>query len=841
MTERENPENMGDKLSTIYKITAAINRADTLEDIYRKAIEGITEVFGVNRASILLFNEDKFMEFKAWKGISDRYRKSVEGHTPWRFGQKNPEPILIEDVASSSELGDYKETILSEGIRAMAFIPITYRSRTIGKFMLYYDKPHKFSREEIITARILAEEIGFAVHQRKLESRLRESGKLLKILFGEAPEGIVLHKEERIVFANDAFAHLLGYGRGVELIGRSVWDFIPEDAELRRRIGDRISMVYRGERVPPLEEKLLRADGGYIFAEVLAAPIVLEGDTFGLVFVRDISERRALIEELQRFKKAVDKSKDMIVITDTEGKIIYVNEAFTQITGYTPQEVLGEKMSILKHGMHSEEFYRLLWDTILSGKEFTTIFTDRKKSGEYFLIYTTITPIKDEKGNIVNFIGIGKDITKERLLEEKLNRAMFYDPITDLPNRSLFIEKLKEALDIVSSKDRYVAVVVMDIDNFSMINDTYGESIGNKILNLVGKRAKDLLRPGDIVSRIGADEFAVALVNVASEDDAILVIKRLIDGFQELFRIGEVEIDISLTMGVAMFPTDAKSAVELMEKADLALTGAKREGLKVKFFHSSLDEDATEFVILTSRLKNAFEREEFYPVYQGIYSYGSDKPIGFEALARWRSEDLGLIPPAKFIPILESTKQMIKFGDWFLPKVREDVEKFIEIYGKDIFVSINLSPLQFEDFSFIRRVSSLFKDLSPNVAFEITENVLARNREKSVRVLEELHGLGFRIHIDDFGTGYSSLEYLKDFPVDGLKIDRSFVMDIMKDEKDLSIVRIIVNLATELNFYTVAEGVETEEQLKLLNALGCDYFQGFYLSKPKAMEELVLS
>ncbi len=828
-----------DKLSAIYRITNSINRADTLEEIYQKAIDGITEVFGISRASILLFNEDKFMEFKAWKGISDEYRKNVEGHTPWKFGQKNPEPIFVENVEKSEELGEHKGVILKEGIRAMAFIPITYKNRTIGKFMLYYDEPHRFTEEEVITARILAEEIGFAVHQRRLENRLRESGELLKVILRDAPEGIALHREKRIIYANDALANILGYKRGIDLIGKPVEDFIPQDSELQRKIQDRIKKVYSGQKVPPLEERLLTADGKFVDVEVMATPIKLGDKLFGLVFVRDISERKKLIEELQKFKKAVDKSKDMIVITDIEGKILYANEAFTEITGYTLEEVYNKKMSILKSGMHSEEFYKLLWETILSGKEFTTIFTDKKKSGEYFLIYTTITPIKDEKGKIVNFIGIGKDITKERMLEEQLNKAMFYDPVTDLPNRSLFIEQLKEAIDIVEGKDRYVAVVVMDIDNFSMINDTYGESVGNKILYLVGKKTRDMLRPGDIVSRIGADEFAVALVNVASEEDVIFVVNRLVEGFGELFSVGDVSINISLTMGVATFPTDAKSAVELMEKADLALTRAKKEELKVKFFHKELDEDATEFVILTSRLRNALEREEFFPVYQGIYPYSSGNPIGFEALARWKSQDLGIISPAKFIPVLENTKQIIRFGEWLFPRIRKDIEHLKERYGEDIFVSINLSPVQFEDPAFINKLSDIFQGVNHNVAFEITENVLAKDRRKAITTLEKLRSMGFRIHIDDFGTGYSSLEYLKDFPVDGLKIDRSFVMDVLKDQKDLSIVKIIINLAKELSFYTVAEGVETKEQLELLHKLGCDYFQGFHLSKPQPIESVV--
>ncbi len=830
---------LGEKLSVIYKITNSINRAATLEEIYQRAIEGITEAFGIERASILLFNEDKFMEFKAWKGISDRYRKNVAGHTPWKFGQKNPEPIFIENVEKSRKLGEHKKVILEEGIRAMAFIPITYKGRTIGKFMLYYDRPHTFSEEEILMARILAEEIGFAVQQKRLESRLRESGEFLKALLGGAPEGIVLHRDNRVVYANDAFAHMLGYRSGTELIGRCIWDFVVKEEHIVEEIKKRVKRVYSGQEVPPLEEKLIKADGSIMYAEILATPVSIEGNIFSLVFARDITERKLLLEELQKFKKAVDKSKDMIVITDADGRIIYANEAFTEITGYTREEAYGKRMSILKSGMHSEEFYKMLWDTILRGEEFTTIFTDRKKSGEYFMIYTTITPIKDEDGNVVNFIGIGKDITKERVLEERLNKAMFYDPITNLPNRNLFIEKLKEALSLAKLKKRFVAVAVVDIDNFSIINDTYGEEVGNKVLYLVGHRIEELLRAGDIVSRVGADEFAIAMADVGEEEDVIYVVNRIMDGFKDLLSVLNISLDVSLTAGIALYPSDADTAMELLEKADLALTRAKRENVKVKFFHKELDEEAVEFVILSGRIKNAFDNKEFYTVYQGIYRYGNDKPVGFEALARWESSDLGYVSPMKFIPILESTKQIIRFGEEIFPLIRRDLEVLKERFGEEVFVSINLSPVQFEDPNLITMLKEIFSGLERNVAFEITENTLARNRRKAIRTLDRLHEEGFRIHIDDFGTGYSSLEYLKDFPVSGLKIDRSFVIDILEDEKDLSIVKIVITLAKELGFYTVAEGVEKKEQVELLNDMGCDYFQGFYLSKPLPLGKLL--
>ncbi len=838
MGETDN-ERLEGKLYAIYRITSSINRAKTLKEVYRKVIEGITEVFGVNRASILLFNEQKHMEFKAWKGISQEYRKNVEGHTPWVFGEKNPEPLFITDVETSSELGKHREVILKEGIRAMAFIPITYRGRAIGKFMLYYDKPHEFSEEEVLTARILADELGFLVHQKKLERRLRESGELLRAVFNEAPEGIVLHRDNRVVYANDAFASMLGYEKGAELIGRSIWDFVVKEERIVEEIKNRVKRVYSGKKVPPLEEKLIKADGSLIYAEILATPVNIENKIFSLVFVRDITKRKILMEELQRFKKAVDKSKDLIVITDVEGRIIYANDALTEITGYTKEEAYGRKVPILDENIYSSETYKLMWDTIRSGKEFTTIITDRKKNGDYFMLYATITPIKDESGKIVNFIGIGKDITKERVLEEKLNKSMFYDPITNLPNRTLFIEKLKEAIELAKLKKRFVAVAVVDIDNFSIINDTYGEEVGNKVLYSVGHRIAELLRPGDIVSRVGADEFAVALADVGDEEDVIYVMNRIMDNFKDLLSVLNISIDVSLTAGVSIYPSDADTATELLEKADLALTKAKSEQVKVKFFHRELDEEALEFVILTGRLKSAFENGEFYPVYQGIHTYGKGQPVGFEALARWKSSDLGEVPPVKFIPILENTKQIIELGEVLFPVIRQDIEKLIAEFGEEVFVSINLSPVQFEDRNLISLLVDIFSDVSGNVAFEITENTIARERRRAARILERLHEIGFRIHIDDFGTGYSSLEYLKDFPVSGLKIDKSFIDDILEDRKDLSIVKVVITLARELGFYTVAEGVEKAEQVELLHELGCTFFQGFYFSKPRSLDALL--
>ncbi len=311
------------------------------------------------------------------------------------------------------------------------------------------------------------------------------------------------------------------------------------------------------------------------------------------------------------------------------------------------------------------------------------------------------------------------------------------------------------------------------------------------------------------------------------------------DNFKDLLSVLNISIDVSLTAGVSIYPSDADTATELLEKADLALTKAKSEQVKVKFFHRELDEEALEFVILTGRLKSAFENGEFYPVYQGIHTYGKGQPVGFETLARWKSSDLGEVPPVKFIPILENTKQIIELGEVLFPVIRQDIEKLISEFGEEVFVSINLSPVQFEDRNLISLLVDIFSDVSGNVAFEITENTIARERRRAARILERLHEIGFRIHIDDFGTGYSSLEYLKDFPVSGLKIDKSFIDDILEDRKDLSIVKVVITLARELGFYTVAEGVEKAEQVELLHELGCTFFQGFYFSKPRSLDALL--
>ena len=561
---------------------------------------------------------------------------------------------------------------------------------------------------------------------------------------------------------------------------------------------------------------------------LLALFVVVAG---GVVFQREFIRRRKAEEAMKRFSQSVEQTADLVVITDREGTIEYVNKAVEGTSGYSAAELIGKSRDIWQSGKHDAKFFKDMQDTVLSGRQCQVMVINRKKNGDLFYLHETITPLRDGEGNITHAVSTGQDITSQKALEERLDYLSHFDALTGMPNRSLFTSMLKQGIMQSRNGDTYMAVLVIDIDRFKSINDVFGFDAGDEMLKVLSERLSSAVNAGDTVGRIGSDEFGVALHGLVRTGDAVPVVKEIMKRISQSIMFKREEIILTPTVGIAIYPTDGKKAETLMKKADFALSKAKAQGRNnYQFYTSDINVKASEVIKMEKSLFTALQNEEYVVYYQPYCELTTKKVAGVEALIKWKSGAHGLVSPTKFIPTLEETGMIIDVGEWVLKTACRQLKEWEN--GRSSFpVSVNLSLIQFRHKYLVDMVADTIKEFSIDprrLALEITESIFMHDMDFTSSVLKRLKDLGVAISVDDFGTGYSSLSYLKRLPVDNVKIDMSFVQDVTIDPDVASIVTAIVAMARSLNLKTIAEGVETEEQRNILRLLRCDMGQGYY-------------
>lgn len=558
--------------------------------------------------------------------------------------------------------------------------------------------------------------------------------------------------------------------------------------------------------------------------------------------LQDVTQMRSADEQMKKLSTAIEQTADSVMITDKNGVIEYINMAFTAMTGYEKKDVLGKTPSILKSGKQSRSFYRRLWNTISRGEVFSDIVINRRCNGTYYYEEKTITPQKNCYGQITHYISTGKDITERMLNQERLNHLAHHDSLTGLPNRTLLLDRLEQAMARTRWHERKVAVMFLDMDRFKVINDSLGHDFGDKLLKSIAERLCQYVRDGDTIARLGGDEFAVVLNDVASIEDVSLVVDKIIDSMQKPFDLDGRELFITTSIGVALFPDDGDNGQALLKKADVAMYHAKATGKNNAQFYSDEDESkALEKLSLETCLRHALEREEFFLQYQPQLHLSSGRISGLEALLRWRHPDNYVVPPLHFIPLLEETGMIISVGEWVLRNACLQEKQRQDAGLTPHRVAVNISIHQFRQKGFVKKVEAILNEtkLEPScLELEVTEGVFIDNMQATAEVISELHELGVHTSIDDFGTGYSSMNYLRRLPFDALKIDRSFVKDVNRSKDDAAITSAIITLAHSMGMEVIAEGVETVGQLDFLSSQGCDAIQGFWYSPPLDFEKI---
>lgn len=552
--------------------------------------------------------------------------------------------------------------------------------------------------------------------------------------------------------------------------------------------------------------------------------------------LREIRQRRRSErqsgETIAKLGLSVEHASDLVAITRPDGTIEYVNHAVEETTGYAKEELLGKTLEILRSREHAVP--RSDRTQPAGGEDPERMVTvNRKKNGETFYLSETSSQLTDSAGRATHIIVTARDITRQRDLEDRISFLERHDPLTGLPNRDGFQERLSEALGQATDSGKEAAVLVAAIDRFKYINDVFGSDAGNTVLKRVAERVREIVGNRGILARLGSDEFGVLLGNVAQPADVLSAVGSIIENVSRGVEVDGKNVFVTLSIGAALHPTDGADAGTLMKNADIALAHAKAGGINsFRFYSAEVNARISELVAMEQQLFGALRNNEYEVAYQPYCEMDGKKTAGAEALIRWINRDLGVVAPARFIRTLESTGMIIDVGAWVLKTVCGQAKK---IHGgkKRLPLSVNLSPAQFRHERLVELVERTIKaiDLDPRlIVLEVTESVFMEDLLFTQTVLKRLKGLGIAISIDDFGTGYSSLSYLKKLPVDVIKIDQSFVKDVTNDPDAATIITAITSMARSLGIKTIAEGIETEEQWKVLRLLRCDMGQGYYFS-----------
>jgi diguanylate cyclase (GGDEF)-like protein/PAS domain S-box-containing protein len=556
----------------------------------------------------------------------------------------------------------------------------------------------------------------------------------------------------------------------------------------------------------------------------------------------EIKNRQKVESELRLIATVFEQGTEGIVITDTNSVILKVNPAFTSITGYSKDEAIGQNTNILRSQKHDRMFYQTLWKSIQMDGKWQGEIWNRRKNGEVYPEWRIISSVFNQEGHLQYYISIFSDITNRKLSEDHIYRLAHYDVLTELPNRSLFQERLTQSITHAKRYQQIVGVLFLDLDGFKNINDSMGHVAGDQLLKIVAQRIKTCVREDDTLARLGGDEFTLILANLKSLEAASQIADKILNTFKKPFRLSNHEVFITTSIGISLFPDDGRDVDTLLKNADIAMYHVKDSGKNAyNYFTESMQTSAKERHKLENYLHHAIQRSEFSLVYQPRVDTITHRIISLEVLCRWQQPDIGFVPPDKFIPLAEETGLIIPIGLWVMETACRQYRQWQINNVAPEKISVNLSGRQFQDENLLTDILSILEKTgvsSHSLELELTESSLMENPEKCINILQHLKKEGIEIAVDDFGTAYSSLSYLKRFPVSVLKIDRSFICDIPEDKDDIAITRSIISLASHMNLTVVAEGVETKEQLNFLKQHNCSQIQGYYFSQPKSVEAI---
>ena len=671
--------------------------------------------------------------------------------------------------------------------------------------------------------------------RRRIERQVRELLEHQQVIFNNAHAGIIFLRKRRILSCNQRMAEIFGYNDVAELVHRTTELLYPSKEYWE--VDGTVSYGELAEHGSSDREILLqRRDGSPIWIHRSGRPVDPDHPNEGSIWVfSDISEMKRSEEQLRLSKILFENSNEGLMVTDANNRIVSVNRAYTLLTGYSREEVVGRSPSITKSDAHPPAFYQEMWQKLLHDGHWAGEIFDRRKDGQIYPKWLTISVVRDGSGEITNYVASFSDITDRKSAEEKIRYMAHHDSLTGLPNRVLLRDRFDQLHMRIERTGGFLGLCFLDLDHFKHVNDTHGHRCGDQLIIQTARRIGDCLRQSDTVARLGGDEFIILMEGLQSPGHFAGVAQKIQRALEEPMEIEGHLCTSSASIGIAVFPNDGTDFDTLMQKADTAMYHAKSSGRATfSFFDARMNRDTATRLDISQRLRSALGKNEMRLVYQPQYSLPDKKIIGVEALLRWRSEPYGEIPPDKFIPIAEETGLIVQIGEWVLREALSQARQWAD-RGIPLRMAVNVSAVQIYREDFTQMLERALRDTGAapsSLEIELTESTVMKDTDAILNTFERIKHLGVALAIDDFGTGYSSLAYLRRFHVSRLKIDRSFVRDISTDEESGAIAEAIIHMAHSLKLAVIAEGVETAEQLAFLSEVGCDEIQGYLLSRP---------
>lgn len=802
---------------------------EELADCYQGLIEHLPHaivmhvngrIVHVNRAALTLFGAEsagQMLGMAVTTLVAPEYLEVVQERiTLTRDGRKTAAPI--------------EETLLRlDGSRFPAevtSVPCQYNRQRASQVLI---------RDLSERQRVLAE----LARERQIHKRIVQTSVAALIRVSAKGE---------ILYANRLAKLVLGDGQR-DILGLSlldpVWRFQDRDGNsLSPDKTPFAKLLKAGLPVHGAVLSLALVDGQRRLVQVNGSALYdVEGEVEEVVFaVDDITGIDQTNRRLRLAASVFDATSEGILVTDARARVVRVNDAFTRITGYELDDIRGKSPSFLASGRHDRSFYKSMWQSLREDGVWAGEIWNRRKNGEVFPEWQSINVVKDERGEITNFVAVFSDITQIKKSQEEIEFLANHDPLTGLPNRNLLIDRVNQQIQIARREDGHFTLMVLDLDHFKYINDSLGHSIGDELLNAAASRIQATVRDVDTVARLGGDEFVIVLNAPSDLNLAHRIAPRLIEAFSHPLSCSGHELHVTPSFGIAFWPKDAEDARGLIQNADAAMYQAKKLGRnQYAFYTGELTDQAMRRVRLENALRVALKEGRLTQVYQPQIEAATGRLIGVEALARWHHPELGDISPGIFIPLAEETDLVIALGEWALRQACRQMKTWIDA-GYDLErIAVNVAGVQIEQSDFPASVMRILGEtgLPPNrLEIEITEGWAMENLEMITPTLSHLRDIGIEIAIDDFGTGYSSLSRLKHLPVDTLKVDRSFVMNIPDDANDMAVANAVIALARIMGKKVTAEGVETLDQENFLIAHACDRLQGFRYGQPMGSTEI---
>lgn len=740
-------------------------------------------------------------------------------------------------VWGGGQLPDHDRFCENETDHTHYVTPIVFNETTLGVLLLYAGGKRLKSRAigeflEVI-ARILATIIDRCLAQERLrlsEDNLSRAQQIANLGYWQ------WDVDEDKLFWSDEIYRIFGVEPAdFKATYEAFLSFVhPED---RKMVGEGVEAALAGEREYALEHRLIRADGQQRIVREEAQLVRNKDGTPSrmLGIVQDVTAMKGQEQQLAIAARVFENSIEGITITDARGVIQSVNRAFSQITGYGPEEAIGRTPRILKSNRHDREFYEEMWQTIHRKGRWSGEIWNRRKNSEIYPEWLTITAIRDSEGKVINYVGVFHDMTEISEFKEQIHYKTHHDGLTGLPNRYLFNEYLDESISFSQHYREMTAVLLIDLDNFKHVNDSLGHTVGDHLLLEVARRLQGVVEDRGTVARLGGDDFGIILKRIVDEKQVVEVVEAIIESLQQPFDLRALELVITVSVGITFFPSDGDKSETLTRNAEIAMYRAKESGKNTyELFTQSMNRRVVRRLTLEHSLRKALEKGQFSVYYQPKVQLSDGRIVGTEALVRWLRPGKGLVSPAEFIPLAEETGLIVPLGEWVLRTALNQTARWREM-GYELNVAVNISPRQFQEENFLATLAGIVEKTGLPAGYlelEITEGVVMSMEKKAVDLLGLIRKSGVKLALDDFGTGYSSLSYLRLLPLNTIKIDRSFVRDISENKDSRAIITTIMDMAAVLGLTVVAEGVESVEQLAILRERHCQQIQGYLFSKP---------